>query len=257
MTEQEWLESKDPRVMLRWLMGHGRYIDSESGLMARCADVPSNRKLRLYACACCRLSGTKNDVVDEYEINGSPRFEELEERRRSDLDWALMWTEKGRNNPPLEVRASLIRDIFGNPFKVTPIKRYNWQIYCDPRPCKPYPKTMVVDAVIENHAWRLCNWLTPTVLRLAYSIYTEGKNVCWTCKGTGLDPIDGVNKYPCITYRGTGRSNDGTIDPFAMFLLADALEEAGCEDHAILSHLRTDVLHVRGCWVLDLIGGLE
>lgn len=37
--------------------------------------------------------------------------------------------------------------------------------------------------------------------------------------------------------------------------LADALEEAGCHDADILGHCRGPGLHVRGCWVLDLILG--
>src|SRR5205807_9968252 len=36
-------------------------------------------------------------------------------------------------------------------------------------------------------------------------------------------------------------------------LLADALEEAGCTDAAILAHCRGPGPHVRGCWALDLI----
>jgi len=38
-------------------------------------------------------------------------------------------------------------------------------------------------------------------------------------------------------------------------ILADALEEAGCTDVEILSHLRGPGPHVRGCWALDLILG--
>ena len=41
----------------------------------------------------------------------------------------------------------------------------------------------------------------------------------------------------------------------AMPILADALEEAGCADDALLSHLRGPGPHVRGCWVLDLLRG--
>jgi hypothetical protein len=39
-----------------------------------------------------------------------------------------------------------------------------------------------------------------------------------------------------------------------MPFLADALEEAGCEDEGMLSHCRTGS-HARGCWVLDLLLG--
>jgi hypothetical protein len=40
-------------------------------------------------------------------------------------------------------------------------------------------------------------------------------------------------------------------------VLADALEEAGCADADILSHLRGPGPHVRGCWVVDLLLGKE
>jgi hypothetical protein len=38
-------------------------------------------------------------------------------------------------------------------------------------------------------------------------------------------------------------------------ILADALEEAGCQAQSILDHLRSPGPHVRGCWPLDLILG--
>jgi hypothetical protein len=38
-------------------------------------------------------------------------------------------------------------------------------------------------------------------------------------------------------------------------ILADALEDAGCTDAAILSHCRGEGPHARGCWVVDLILG--
>lgn len=40
-----------------------------------------------------------------------------------------------------------------------------------------------------------------------------------------------------------------------MPILADALEDAWCEDTDILSHLRGPGPHVRGCWVIDLLLG--
>jgi anti-sigma B factor antagonist len=40
-----------------------------------------------------------------------------------------------------------------------------------------------------------------------------------------------------------------------MPILADALQDAGCESAAILDHLRGPGPHVRECWVLDLILG--
>lgn len=60
--------------------------------------------------------------------------------------------------------------------------------------------------------------------------------------------------------------NSGTIPKFAetiyadrafdrLPVLADALEEAGCDDTGLLSHLRGPGPHARGCWVLDLLLG--
>jgi hypothetical protein len=36
-------------------------------------------------------------------------------------------------------------------------------------------------------------------------------------------------------------------------VLGDALEEAGCTDERILAHCRSDELHRRGCWLVDLV----
>ncbi|MBP3956407.1 hypothetical protein J8F10_14080 [Gemmata sp. G18] len=42
----------------------------------------------------------------------------------------------------------------------------------------------------------------------------------------------------------------------AMPILADALQDAGCENTDILNHCRDSTTpHVRGCWVVDLLLG--
>jgi hypothetical protein len=38
-------------------------------------------------------------------------------------------------------------------------------------------------------------------------------------------------------------------------ILADALEEAGCDNADVLAHCRGGGPHVRGCWVVDLVLG--
>jgi hypothetical protein len=40
-------------------------------------------------------------------------------------------------------------------------------------------------------------------------------------------------------------------------ILADALEDAGCNETDILDHCRQGGEHVRGCWVLDMVLGKE
>jgi hypothetical protein len=64
------------------------------------------------------------------------------------------------------------------------------------------------------------SWLTPTVKALAQGIYDERR---WEDL------------------------------PF----LADALEEAGCDHADVLEHSRSGGVHVRGCWLLDLLLGKE
>src|SRR5207253_2689886 len=68
-------------------------------------------------------------------------------------------------------------------------------------------------------------WLTPTVLKLAQVAYDNR-----------LLP-------------------SGHLDDTRLAVLADALEEAGCSNADILSHLRGPGPHVRGCWVVDVVTG--
>jgi hypothetical protein len=70
-------------------------------------------------------------------------------------------------------------------------------------------------------------WLSPTVLQFARATYDER------------------------------RLPGGTLDSSSLVILADALEEAGCTDSAILEHCRGPGPHVRGCWVIDLLLGKE
>jgi hypothetical protein len=60
--------------------------------------------------------------------------------------------------------------------------------------------------------------------------------------------------------------NDGTVIKIAQAIyneraferlpiLADALEDAGCDNADILRHCREPGEHMRGCWVVDLLLG--
>jgi hypothetical protein len=69
------------------------------------------------------------------------------------------------------------------------------------------------------------NWNDGTVRRIAEAIYAD-------------------RKMP-----------EGTLDNARLAVLADALEESGCQDVQILGHLRWGGDHVRGCWALDLVLG--
>jgi hypothetical protein len=64
------------------------------------------------------------------------------------------------------------------------------------------------------------------------------------------------------------RWNDGTVRKIAVSIaadktfgdlpiLADALQEAGCDRDVILAHCRAGVEHGRGCWIVDWLLGKE
>jgi hypothetical protein len=53
----------------------------------------------------------------------------------------------------------------------------------------------------------------------------------------------------------TGIYADRAFD--RMPILADALEEAGCDHDDVLNHCRGPGPHARGCWVVDLVLGKE
>jgi hypothetical protein len=56
---------------------------------------------------------------------------------------------------------------------------------------------------------------------------------------------------------GISRQMYESRDFSAMPILADALEEVGCDNADILAHCREPAVHVRGCWVVDLLLGKE
>ena len=72
---------------------------------------------------------------------------------------------------------------------------------------------------------------------------------CYVGTG-GFDP-----SWRTSTTVGLARTMDESHNFGAMPILADALEEAGCNNPDILAHCRADTSHVRGCWVVDLVLG--
>jgi hypothetical protein len=219
MTETEWLACTDPRRMV-----------------AQMGDKASNRKLRLFACACCRRLGTLLpdqshplvEIAEQY-ADGLASEEERQaaeqaavascalhqDNRAAVVAWdacmaiadaadaaeategVISWDIDpygfyGAHYGEAAINASMLRDIFGNPFRPVAV---------DPR-------------------W--LSWKDETVVKVAQAIYDERA----------------FDRLP---------------------ILADALEDAGCTDSDILTHCRQAKPdeHVRGCWVVDLLLGRE
>jgi hypothetical protein len=185
---------------------------------------PSERKLRLFACACCRrhrsaLRGKNRLVLEAAEdfADGRVSRNDMEERRRHwyrfDYPFPLSGTwqmalshatitthsrtraveaathaAEASDRPDHErrVQAHLVRDIFGNPFRPVSVAA----------------------------AW--LTWNAGTIPSMAQRIYDERA----------------LERLP---------------------VLADALEDAGCTNEDVLNHCRQPGVHARGCWVLDLL----
>ncbi len=71
----------------------------------------------------------------------------------------------------------------------------------------------------------------------------------------GLIQPDGRTVVLTDTVRGLAE----TVHQLQAFdrlpILADALEEAGITDAALLAHCRSEQPHLRGCWALDVVRG--
>ena len=155
MTEQDWLTSTDPAAMLKYLT----YYDAHStipdpvcdgwhrrvpyGTYSSHPQLTSNRKLRLFGCACCLIMGTSLDRVDDYEERGGPARTTIgdEDYRAEDYTFAKGWCAPTRSIKLRQYRkADLFREIVGNPFLKFTVNR---------------------------------ECVTPRVLAMAQTIYTE------------------------------------------------------------------------------------
>ena len=210
MTEAEFHRCPDPQALLEFLRGAGR---------------ASERKLRLFACACCRqdrdlLSNPSNRAaveLSERYADGLVGRKELKAARRAawealpSSDRMAAWEAAGGRAAEAAAATlwrllpwrghahpvELLRDIFG------------------PLPFRPIPLAPSVRA-----------WKDGCVVKLAAAAYQE-------------------RKLPL-----------GTLDSGRLAVLADALEEAGLDDQEVLHHLREQGgVHVLGCWVVDALLG--
>jgi hypothetical protein len=73
--------------------------------------------------------------------------------------------------------------------------------------------------------------------------------------GNPFRPVAFDPLWRTSTAVGLARTMFESRDFAAMPVLADALEEAGCDNADVLAHCRGPGPHVRGCWVVDLVLG--
>jgi hypothetical protein len=240
MTEAEWFACGDAREIL------GRTQHSFSA-----------RKLRLFAVACCRcsrqllLNATLRQAVDVAErfADGQVTAEELAaayeqaneiarelydgESEREIRRWAEAVAVLNATNPFTEPwrAASAAGDAVWQIRRAAPHRNVDPRLVALLRdifgnPFRPLNPEWIMADVAESirSLPQFANlrfdpaWLTSDVVGLARGIY-----------------------------------EDRAFD--RMPILADALQDAGCNNDDVLAHCREPNEHVRGCWVVDLVLG--
>jgi hypothetical protein len=227
VTEAEWLACIDPELMLDFLWGKA-----------------SKRKRRLLVVGLCRrvwdlLSewGRTPVQVAERFADGHATAQELDEAR---------WTADGNSveEDGLYQQAESDRSLPRSPEDEELFLRE-----------LAYRRDRLTAAMLAHTSTFPDEWLEPREL--------FGRS--WREKGAGLVRCVSGNPFRPVTLDpGILAWNGGTVPKLAQVIydgrdfdqlpiLADALEEAGCTDPAILDHCRQPGEHVRGCWVVDLL----
>jgi hypothetical protein len=86
------------------------------------------------------------------------------------------------------------------------------------------------------------------------------KNLCFLRDiiGNPFRPVAFEPAWRTDTARAIAAQMYESRDFGAMPILADALQDAGCDNDDVLNHCRDEKgVHVRGCWVVDLVLGKE
>ncbi len=343
MNEQQWLLSSDPSAMLRHLTHGSEPMNLPAG---RCVEQ-RDRKLRLFAVACCRqvwdgagCPTCDGDAmvqlrqppgwirVECHDCNGSGRIGGLTDpRSRRAVETAERYADGGCNEAELLGAAkgagNARRESGATPFDAGHDQKADMLLLAAANCCQPpaYGAAVEVSRLIQQHTppafqASLLRDVFGSPFRPA-SLLVQRAGLCAACAVGKHDHCGGQVsaagiRCGCQVCWGTSHSwlawNDGCVAKLAqsiyaerrfadMPLLADALSEAGCEDAAILAHCRgrqrcgceegkawvnqrlgfnqppSKILvehgpcdgtgwvdagpHVRGCWVLDLLLGKE
>ena len=237
MTEQEWLASADPRVMLAWL------TDTTAGPCLLATD----RKKRLFACACCRqvwhlLTDERSRraalVAERYADGAATGGEMMSARRQAELVDGWGWCATGLDiavclrqqlyhqsgiSPPPAAEAALLRCLFGNPWR--PVKFVQ----------NPQPVQRIARTIYDERRWDEL----PILADALEEAGCPADVPCEWCRGTG-----------CTGWRGNLQT--GSADP-----VCAGCDSRGTLPHPLLAHLRSPGPHARGCHALDLVLGKE
>jgi hypothetical protein len=217
MTEAEWLTSGDVRALAATLSARD-----------------GARKRRLFACACARRvwRNFPNDAVEVAEryADGQARKAELKQAHEEVARTSATLFNDDPHNVAVRFAASAAYCATKAGVSSEMVFRVALEANQSAGNRDGAVQARLFRCVFGN-PFRPVSvdplWLTPTVAPLARAAYAE-------------------RDLP-----------SGELAAERLAVLADALEEAGCDNAEILGHLRGDGPHVRGCWALDLVLGKE
>ena len=224
MTEVEWLACTDPQKMPNFLR----------------PTKASDRKLRLFVCACCRRIWHK--LTDKQSRRAVEVAERLADGQADPAEVAAARTEieellRIKDQAYIEeAQLSEAASLYG---------------YMDQR-----PRLLAESAVAKDVTTKWVNFAVDARNNLPAD---NRPLVEFLHDIFGLRPFRPVTIPPSSLVWNDGMAvklAQGIYDDRAfdrLPVLADALEEAGCTERSILDHLRGPGPHVRGCHVVDLI----
>lgn len=243
MTEAQWLAADDPEPLLTAVQAAGK---------------ASERKLRLWACDCVRSAWEHlgNDVsksavevaeryadgaasADELQAVQGPAAEHADYLRRF-LDWySVHWrggtfNGEGLGDAETEEHVAWAAAAVAEP--VVEALRVARAV----QEGKRYAAESLVTAPLEPPRQAL-------LLRDIFTLRGPAVDPAWLTWNDGT-----VRRLAQMAYQERLLPS-GHLDATRLAVLADALEEAGCQDAEVMAHLRGAGPHVRGCWVVDLL----
>jgi hypothetical protein len=247
MIEAEWLACTDPERMLDSLRGRA-----------------SDRKLRLFAVACCRRVWTSL----EHEV-----FRDAVEKAESFADGLVdrtellqAWQRAAATFPHLHGRddgPGAALSASGFPSKPKSLLERIADALDDAWWEDEFDKgdPLAPALVTARHAARAAadeagqSRLLDTAARVAEHRQQAALVRCLF--GNPFHPPRNCDAWPTGEVRALADAIYAGRAFERMPLLADALEAAGCTDADMIEHCRSDGEHARGCWVVDLLLGKE
>jgi hypothetical protein len=225
-------------------------------------DRLSARKTRLLAAAFCREvlplfnDQRHRDAVDAAEdfADGKRSPQELEEHRKEFREEATRTYERYKKSSEAQSEEAL---------KWFLSSELAWAISYTTTAYTPLPLQKVGQAVVEittrtrtgeSSVVRTNDVITAT---LNEPDQLGFRALVHDVVGNPFRPIEFLVGWRSGNTIALARGMYDSRDFSAMPILADALEDAGCDNATILEHCRGDTKHVRGCWVVDQVLGLQ